>query len=136
MKIPPPLQGPSRKASGFTLIEIMIVVMIIGLLAMAAIPSINVALATGRYNAIVNNLRVIDNQKHLWAAANKKGDDAMPTEVDLAPFFGNGRFPSKVIGETYSINAVGTLPTATVPSGLRMPHQVIEAGGIIALSGE
>jgi len=49
----------SRKA-GFTLVEIMIVVAIIGLLAAIAIPNFVRARTTSQQNACINNLRLID----------------------------------------------------------------------------
>ena len=119
--------------AGFTLIEIMIVVMIIGLLAMIAMPAITGSMNTARYNAIINNLKVIDNQKALWSADHKTGDGKEPTEADMAPYFNNGKFPALVMGEHYNLNPVGTPPTATIPTRLKMPKMTIESGGTIEL---
>jgi prepilin-type N-terminal cleavage/methylation domain-containing protein len=52
-----------KKSSGFTLVEIMIVVAIIGLLAAIAIPSFVKARNTSQQNACINNLRMIDAGK-------------------------------------------------------------------------
>lgn len=123
----------AARRAGFTLIEIMIVVMIIGLLAMIAIPAVGNSMATARYNSIINNLRVIQNQKQLWMAENKKGDSDTPTESDLAPYFNSGKFPTSVMGETYNINPCGQNPTATLPSRLKMAKKAIEAGGQVTL---
>lgn len=118
-----------RANSGFTLVEIMIVVLIIGLLAMIAIPNVKRSLEKARLQAIKTNLRTIDNVKTQWSAENRKGGDAIPTEDELAPYFQGSKFPSPVMGEVYNINAVDDVPTATVSSKLGD----VPAGGTITM---
>ena len=66
-----------RKA-GFTLVEIMIVVAIIGLLAAIAIPNFIKARATSQMNACINNLRQIDAAANQFALEKgKKTGDAI-----------------------------------------------------------
>jgi prepilin-type N-terminal cleavage/methylation domain-containing protein len=70
-----------NKKSGFTLVEIMIVVAIIGLLAAIAIPSFVKARNQSQTNACINNLRQMDAAKEQWALETGAADAAI---VDTA----------------------------------------------------
>lgn len=111
----------NRKA-GFTLVEIMIVVAIIGLLAAIAIPNFVKARQTAQTNACINNLRIIDAAKQQWALEKGKKSDDTPTEEDLQPYIGrNGKFPKCPQGGTYTIGSVGESPTCSIP-GHQLPQ--------------
>src|SRR4051794_4918985 len=78
------------KKAGFTLVEIMIVVAIIGLLAAIAIPNFVRARTTAQQNACINNLRQLDGAKQQWALENKAAPTATPDITDVAPYLGRG----------------------------------------------
>jgi type IV pilus assembly protein PilA len=71
-----------RKEEGFTLVELMVVVLIIGILVAIAIPVFNAASAAARKSACQANLRTLDGATEQWAAANPDNDKA--DIVDLA----------------------------------------------------
>jgi general secretion pathway protein G len=110
------MQIKTNRNSGFTLVEIMIVVAIIGLLAAIAIPNFVKARETAQLNSIVNNLRITEGAKDQWALENKKGTGDVPVDTDLAPYMKNSAYPpTLIVGETYNILAVGTSSTAKTP---------------------
>src|SRR5690348_13632474 len=75
----------SHKA-GFTLVEIMIVVAIIGLLATIAIPNFVRARTTSQMNACINNLRQIDGATQQWGLETKQNTNAVPAFTDVSPY--------------------------------------------------
>ena len=114
--------------AGFTLVEIMIVVAIIGLLAAIAIPNFIKARATTQTNACINNLRQVDAAKQEWALENKKVNTDVPLPVDLEVYMGHSTGGAvinvsggTVTGEincpadgTYTIANMATSPTCDV----------------------
>jgi prepilin-type N-terminal cleavage/methylation domain-containing protein len=80
----------SYRKQGFTLVEIMIVVAIIGLLAAIAIPNFIHARTTSQTNACINNLRQIDGAKQEWALELKQAATSSPVGTDIQPYLGRG----------------------------------------------
>ena len=99
------------KKGGFTLVEIMIVVAIIGLLAAIAIPNFIRARATTLANKCVNNLRLIQAAKDQYAIENSVPDTVEPGTAEVQVYLKNNVMPSEPTGSTYTINPINTNAT-------------------------
>ena len=73
----------NNRKSGFTLVEIMIVVAIIGLLAAIAIPNFVKARTNSQKNTCIANLKQIEGAVATWAMETKKvnADSVVSSEI-------------------------------------------------------
>ena len=109
------MKSSKMKVKGFTLIEIMIVVGIIGMLAAIAIPNWVHARTTSQTNACINNMRQIFGATQQWALDNRKGPDEPVVLENVLPYLRNAvTCPAggsdATFGSSYTLTTVATPP--------------------------
>lgn len=106
-----------RRRAGFTLVELVVVVMIIGILAAIAAPKVFNASQTATQNAARANLRMIRDAIDTYAANN--GGSPPPASMlvsgnnAFAQYLRNGIVPNCPVGAHAGTNGVQTAGTSS-----------------------
>lgn len=103
-----------RARSGFTLVEIMIVVAIMGLLVSLALPNFVKTRTNAQKQVCIENLAQIETAKQIWGVENGKKNGDTVTVADLiGPTLYIKKEPECPAGGEYDYTTIGANATCT-----------------------
>ena len=110
----------SSRPSGFTLVEIMIVVAIIALLAAIAVPGFLRARKRSQASKILNDLRMIDSAVDQYAIETNKASGSAVAVSDWTNYVKKGSVlynsGNDLFGNAYGAQTVDSLPSVPASS--------------------
>ena len=113
-----------NRKSGFTLVEIMIVVLIIAMLAAIAIPSFVRARQRSRTSTCINNLRQIESAKEQYAMEANLADGDGVAAITWTDYIKSGQPTCPIGNAAYTVDVVGTAPTCPNYDATEHPAQL------------
>lgn len=106
-----------NRRSGFTLLEMIIVVLVISALVTVAVPNFLQARGKAQTGTCISNLKKIDQAKEQWAMETHAAQGSSVSLPMLLAGYIKGSVYCPANG-TYNVQPVGTNPTCTVSGHL------------------
>jgi prepilin-type N-terminal cleavage/methylation domain-containing protein len=104
-----------NRRSGFTLVEIMIVVLIIGLILAVAVPNLLMARENAGTKGCIGNLRQVLHAKQMFSMEHNAASTYEVNWDDIMPYLRGGQ-PTCPTGGTYELLTVAELVTCSRPN--------------------